>query len=190
METLVLFSQLGENSTTPMEPVAPWRGQADLTAMVTCCVSSDFDMLVSVPAHEVRAVELPSWLSAAEWCANSVAWKYVWGAGVDPTWPEAWQRGLARLSFVERHAAAALLRVKNFRSEFRLSLRNQLVTWLEAPVAERRRSPLSERQWECLVRSPWAAKGLEEALYRNRSWQGRPVEATVALAAVSEAAAA
>lgn len=188
---LVLFKQLGENSTSSRDPIGPWEGQVDLDEKTTCCLSSDDDRLVSKDLYEVREVTLPAWLSAREWAANSVDWKYTWGAGVDPSWPEAWQRGLARLRFSDRYWAAKLLAVKNFRSAFRKSLRDQIVAWLETPAEERRYgSPLSPRQWDCLARAPWEPKRVADSLYYDRRWPGRTLSKEEARAAVANEAAA
>lgn len=48
-------------------------------------------------------------------------------------------------------AARSILSVRNFRSQFRLDIRDKIVKWLDTPKEEREfRSPLSYRQWECI----------------------------------------
>jgi hypothetical protein len=166
----ILFTRKNnENATSALDPVAPWAGQVDLDATGTFCASSDFDMLVTAKLYEVRDIELPVWLSADEWCGSYISWRYVWGAGVDKSWPESWQRGLARLSFAERFAACKLLSVKKFRSTFRASLRNQFVAWLEsAPEARKFANPLSSKQWAAIERPHYESERAESAIYRNR----------------------
>jgi len=187
---LVLFKQLGENSTSSRDPIAPWTGQVSLDETTTCCLSSDDDRLVSKALYEVREVTLPAWLSVEEWVNRTTHWKWVWGAGVNREWPEAWQRGLGMVRFSDRYWAAKLLATKSFRSEFRKSLRDQIVAWLEtAPEARRYDSPLSDRQWDCLARNAWEAKRLESSLYYNRSWPGRVLSNEEAMAAVANGAA-
>ena len=166
----ILFTRKNnENATTALDPMAPWCEQVDLNETGTFCATHDWDMPVTCKLYEVRDVDLPDWMSAEEWCRSYIEWKYVWGAGVDRSWPESWQRGLARLSFADRFAACKLLAVKKFRSEFRASLCKQIVTWLETTAAERQyASPLSVRQWEAIAGRPWEAKRAEEACYRAR----------------------
>ena len=188
---LVLFCRRGENSTTSPDPVGEWTGQVSLDATGSYCLSSDDDRLVTCQKYSVRRVELPAWLSPREWAGNCVEWKYTWGAGVDPSWPEAWQRGLATLEFDCRYWAAKLLKTKKFRSEFRASLRNQIVAWLETPAVERKYgSPLSWRQWEALSgRRPWEPGQVSSRLYYYRDWPGEHVSNEDATAALGEKAA-
>lgn len=166
----ILFTRKNnENATTALDPMAPWSEQVDLEETGTFCASSDWDMLVPAKLYEVRDITLPSWMSADEWCRRSIEWKYVWGAGVDMSWPESWQRGLAGMSFADRAAACKLLNTKKFRSNFRKSLRDQIVTWFETPAEARRYdSPLSARQWETIALPSWQTKRDQEAIYRAR----------------------
>ena len=54
---------------------------------------------------------------------------------------------------VRQNAIRKLLSVKNFRSDFRRSLRDQVISWLNTPVSERKYPfPLSFRQMGCLMR--------------------------------------
>lgn len=158
-----------ENATTALDPLAPWAGQVDLEATGTFCASADWDMLVTEKLYEARTVELPDWLSAEEWCRSYIEWKFVWAAGVDREWPETWQRGLARLPFADRYAACKLLATKKFRSDFRRSLRDQIVAWLEtAPDARKFPSPLSSRQWCAIAAPSYKTRRAEEAAYYAR----------------------
>lgn len=174
----ILFTRgNNENSTTAPDPVGLWKGQVDLAAQVTCCLSSDDDRPVSCNKYEVHTVTLPDFLDPEEWCSDVTAWKYTWGAGVDPEWPEAWQRGLKKLEMNERVACADLLRTKKFRNEFRASLCEQLKKWLEG--GSDFRTPFSARQWECLINVYVAreADAISHMLYSNRSRAvGAPVK--------------
>jgi len=59
---------------------------------------------------------------------------------------------LSTLTFEEKKGFGTLLSVKNFRSNFRKSLCQQTIGWLETPKAERKYPfPLSPRQKDCLV---------------------------------------
>jgi hypothetical protein len=167
----ILFTRKNnENATTALDPMAPWAGQVDLTETGTFCASFDFDMLVTKNLYEVREVELPAWMSAEEWCRSYIEWKYVWASGVQRTWSESWQRGLARLSFADRYAACKLLGTKSFRSVFRKSLCDQIVAWLETAAESRKyASPLSDKQWSSIAAPSYVTKRAEEAAYRERA---------------------
>lgn len=171
-EHQILFEHLGENSGTPKTPVAPWKNQADLSAQKVCCLSWDDDRLVETNRYEVRTVLLPDWLAPEEWVRDHVVWRWLWGFGADPEWPEAWQRGLLQIDHsADRLACITLLRTTRFRSPFRLSIREQLERWLATPTEEREYgSPFSRRQWNSLV-DRWTAleaKRMDEVLYWSR----------------------
>lgn len=147
----VLFELLGENADSARDPVGAWVDQVDLTATRLACVNCGDDRLITVPRYEVLDVVLPDWLPVGEWVQQRIAWKYAWGLGVDPTWPEAWQRAIAyHISGDEqRLACIKLLQTKTFRSPFRRSMREQLETWCATPAAQRPyASPFSWRQWD------------------------------------------
>lgn len=152
----ILCEHRGENAPTPRDPVAVWRGQADLSETKKAFADWDFDLLVDIPKYEVRQVELPDWLDPEEWLVSWVEWKYLWGYGVDKNWSEAWQRGLMAVGRQAGREAllvcVQLLKTEKFRSEFRKSLRDQLVAWLETPDGERKYPmPFSRKQFECLI---------------------------------------
>lgn len=180
----VLYSRASnENLTTPMYPTKAYvEGSVDLDATDSFCLHSDDNRLVEGKLFEVREVALPSFLSVAEWVNSMVAWKWAWGCGVDPTWCEAWQRALAFeiKGTAERVACAKLLGTKKFRSDFRRSLRDQLVTWIETPAEERQYGSLfSARQWDCLINRyvEREAQCLDSSLYQDRSYGGAPMAA-------------
>ena len=59
---------------------------------------------------------------------------------------EAWRRNKVL------RAIESLLTTKEFKSEFRRSLAEQVRGWIENPAARRHGTPLSERQLRCVVR--------------------------------------
>ena len=62
----------------------------------------------------------------------------------------SWEADIIGFGWCE-NAARQILAVRSFRSEFRQSMRDQLVAWLDTPSEDRKfRSPLSPRQWECI----------------------------------------
>ena len=175
----ILLRQTGEVSYTPRDPVAVYEpGTVDLEETTSCCLSSDDWRLVSTKLWEVREITLPDWLAPEEWLRNTTVWKWAWGCGVDPEWPEAWQRTLAQGGFscAQRIACVKLLGTKKFRSEFRASLKEQLVAWIENPEGRKYDRPFSQRQWDRLINVYVAreARQLDEALYRNREAAGCP----------------
>ena len=191
----ILTQHLGECSTTPNDAVgvvlavdgdevtALVRGaevKVSLKEQHDCILSNDDWRGVTTDKYGVVEVSLPAWLSPEAWLRAELTWKYAWGSGVDASWPEAWQRGLAHLTTPQRMAAVTLLKTKAFRSPFRASLRDQIVAWLETPSdARTHASPLSRNQWGALidVRTARAAERRDSALYRNRGVTGAPAPA-------------
>ena len=152
--TLFLTRQMGENSTTERDIVAPWTGQdVDLSAQVMCCLCYDDDRLVPVWKYGFRWVDLPDWMDLDRYPGWCVHWSYLLAHGADPEWPESWLMGLMFMrGDAARVAICKLLRTKKFRSAFRQSLRDQVVAWLETPREDRKHaSPLSERQVQPLI---------------------------------------
>lgn len=70
--------------------------------------------------------------------------------GINPAWPEQWQRKLKSLPAVECSACIRLLIVQQFRSAFRESMRMQLEGWLDDPNPAFD-SPFSIKQWAYLL---------------------------------------
>jgi len=150
----ILYRHMGEVSYTPRRPVAVFEGQVDLTEQKEAILSSDDFRPIKVNRYEVKAIELPDWLDPQEWLRDPLAWEAALSLA-EPDWPESWVRLLVDLhpEPKKRSAAAKLLKTKNFRSEFRQSLRNQIVAWIETPPDEREyKSPLSYRQWNAITR--------------------------------------
>jgi hypothetical protein len=165
----VLFRRNGENITTAPDPVRLFvegEDEALLQEVENYCVSWDNDMLTKGHVYEVNEVVLPHWLSVEEWVANRVAWKWVWGCGVCPTWPEKVQRVFLKLPTGQKMGLADLLRTKTFRSEFRKSLYTQFFASL---VEGRYELPLSARQLGALVGNEFEVKRHDTALYQDRS---------------------
>lgn len=173
----VLCKKMGENATTAADPIRVYNEAEDaklLTVKETFCVSYDNDMLVQCLAYEVREVELPDWLPAAEWIANTTKWKFTWGFGVKKDAPENVQRFVASIEDQgARLAVVKLLETKKFKSEFRKSLRAQLDAYIATPAEERKfKSPFSPKQWDCLVDRYVAreASQLSSSLYYSRGY--------------------
>jgi hypothetical protein len=133
--------------------------------------------LVQAPKYEVHEIELPEWLSTEEYCGDYVRWSHLWGYGADPEWPEAWQRVLMSINSdpSAKVACIDLLNTMKFRSDFRASLRNRLVTWLEDPEA-RYPSPFTPKQWDKLVLkySRWKANRIVSQFILKGNYLGVP----------------
>lgn len=156
----ILFKHIGENSDTAKKPHQVWENQVDLDEQVRCCLNWDDDRPVKTDKWAVYDVTLPDWLDPVEWIRHDIDWHYAWMFGVDPEWPEAWQRWFAytNLSEGQKLAGVKLLKTKSFRSGFRRSLREQLETWLDAPAEARKYdTPFSHKQWGCLI-DRWTAR--------------------------------
>jgi hypothetical protein len=120
--------------------------------------------------YETREIELPDWLTTEAYCTQYHRWGELWICDADPEWPESWQRLLSRLDndLGARIACIELLRVKKFRSEFRRSLKERLVTWLEDPE-ERYPSPFTHKQWDKLIQkwTTWKLNRIRVRLFSN-----------------------
>ncbi len=184
MKHKILLQHFGENSTTSKTPAAEVisqdgdlvtvrrNGQTETVCLKdkkTCCLSFDNDMLVQADKYAVGEVDLPDWMTVAEYLRHQVAWKWFLGFGGQPTWPRQWFYRLDGLGETQRYAAIKLLNVKNFRSPFRMSLRSQLEAWLNDPNPKYE-SPLSRRQWDALLdgHTCIAAQRISKALYWQR----------------------
>jgi hypothetical protein len=145
---LVVYTRKGnEMSTTPLMPTGLSPESVDFSEVGTYVWTSDDWRLVQAANYELLEVQLPSWLSASEYAGSYIAWSYLWARGCDPTWSEQVQRSLLGLDCYDQTAAIGLLKVKNFRSEFRASLRAQVDAWIATEPSERSyKSPLSPRQ--------------------------------------------
>lgn len=167
----ILTEHHGEVSYTSKTPIAVWEGQVDLTVQKTCIWSNSDWRHVYVDRYAVVEIELPDWLPPGEWIARQTAWKYTWGMGVPKDWPESWQRALLEMGSAETLACIKLLKPKKLRSEFRKSLKAQLLAWIETPADERKyNTPFSPKQWGSLLNTyvRREAKDISTYLYRSR----------------------
>lgn len=149
----ILCERMGENITTSPSPVRAWRPD-DLPLLQVkeqYCSSYDDNRLVSGNRYARQTVDLPDWLDTDVWCQNYLRW----------------QRLLANKNLVakfgpdsgrfidydekQQRALDDLCKVKQFKSEFRKSLFDQLAAWVTAERPEHP-SPFSPRQWAALTR--------------------------------------
>jgi hypothetical protein len=187
VERTVLFVENGENWGT-IAPVCEvvvegttalaTSGSAayDLTETCWRCRAYDDDMQVQIPKYLVITVKLPEFLPVGEWAYNDTKWKYAWGAGMDATFPEKWQRDLANLGGRFIFTVAPLLKtyVKGkVRSDFRHSIAERIVEWLDTPASDRKYdSPLSSRQLEAISGPAYEWDRVSSRLYSRRRMFG------------------
>lgn len=167
----------GEVSYTPHDIAFPLTDNChvDFNETKEALLSSDDFRLVSVKRWGTVELELPSWLSPAEFARSWVAWKWVFGLGASKTWPERWLRFIASglRGAAEKLAVIKLLATQKFRSSYRQSLADQLLAWLETPKDSRKYdSPFSPKQWRSLLNAHVTreASQIDAALYRNKSY--------------------
>ncbi|MFO7902322.1 MAG: hypothetical protein R6U98_06670 [Pirellulaceae bacterium] len=127
---------------------------------------------------------LPEWLDPAEdLFVHGDEWRTLYALGVDPGWPETWQRGLMSLLLDEPMAGGgyatpegdivklvSILHWTGLRldgkprqgksAEIAASIKAQLVEWLEEPDGpEKYPSPYSVKQWRKLIRGRFSGYG-------------------------------
>ncbi len=164
----ILCEQLGENATTPQDPVRVYvEGSVNLEETVSCCVSSDNDMHVSVKRWGVRDVLLPDWCSPEFWLQHRTELKWTW-ACLGMAAPKDLVLACFRVSTAEKLALGRLIQTKNFRSAFRKNIYDQVQAWLSAPPEQRKYPfPLSPKQMAAITdrHTALAAKQLDSSLY-------------------------
>lgn len=98
---LLLCRHFGENSSSDFIPVSVFdpvtADPAILEQTKSVCISYDNDMLISQHEYCVVEVILPDWMEPSHFIRCATDYKYLWAVGVDPAWPETWQRGLRHL---------------------------------------------------------------------------------------------
>jgi hypothetical protein len=186
-----LFEHRNENAGGQMDPVGPldgWRGErviawnfgegpaaVDLTEEHCVCLSHDDNRLVTVPRWGIGDVTIPDWLAPRQWLRGRSHWRWFWGLGGQADWPEAWQRGLLEFgSCAQRLGCIRLLGAdpKRQRSILRISLRQQLIHWLETPPELRHfTQPFSYKQWDYVANGyiMVEARRLDAKLYGDRT---------------------
>lgn len=169
----IVFAHYGEISYTAKTPSCLLDDFTDdINKEISCCLSSDDLRLVPVKKYEVREVTLPDFLDANKWIKNHVYWKYAWGtcAGLIDE-PENIQLFFYSIRDTAlRLAIWKLYKTVKFRSDFRKSLKDRLIEWINAPVDNRQYDfPFSHRQIDCLIDRYTAieAKRISESLYYN-----------------------
>lgn len=159
--------ELSYTTNTLVKVFDPATDADKLNETVDVLASSDDWRLVTVKKYSTTDVEVPCWMDPASYPDRAIDMKYFLGAGGNEAWGREWFERLVSLDFGVRFACCQLLNTKNFRSDFRRSLRDQLVKWLNGE--SNYSSPFSPKQLNCLLNSYVLrdAKRAEDNLYRS-----------------------
>jgi hypothetical protein len=99
----------------------------------------------------VCLLNIPIWMSIEWYNLNQTKMTYAYHYGLNPNNMESkWFIKLFDLDLIKIYSVAELLKVKNFRSSFRSSLRMQLEDWLDGE--SNYKSPFSQKQWDSLTK--------------------------------------
>lgn len=136
----------------------------------TVCAGPDWDMPVESDKYRLVTANLEDWIDPKEWLSefrNDI--KFFLARGGRLEWGETHVRKLLTLQADYQVACLDLLNVKEFRSEFRASLRKQLDAWLNG--TSHYDQPFTQRQWDCLVTSHVIRKrkNADRQVYVNQS---------------------
>lgn len=174
----ILFQHFGENAGTEKDPIAVGSCQVDLSTQARVCWSFDDNRIVEVNLYQVRDIVLPDWLRPEEWITHHVDFRYAWARGMKADTPEGRARRLMKLGPTKQYMCFKLLATKKFRSEFRKSLCEQLVMWLDGNSEHDQ--PFSGKQWELLITQYDAndCKRIDDVVYRNKRTTEGVVPAT------------
>lgn len=176
MQTVsVLFKHTGCNSDTAYEPVCIFNEMIHghlLERKRECCLNYDNDMMVSI--HEYRVLDCRTWSDVEDpMIFARLRWyiKEAEAAGLNPDTirPEVLQK-LMSLADWQRWGCYKLLKTKNFRSEFRAKMREQLDSWLRGE--SNYESPFSPKQWMCLGigQETHTIQRVQDNLYRSNRY--------------------
>lgn len=167
----ILCQHFGANADTAHQPIREYSDadSALLSEKVWRCANADFDMPVQVNLYQVIEVTLPDWMSVSEYIHDRIALRYFQGFGGDLAWGRVWFQRLSRLPEGLQYCCIRLLLVKNFRSGFRKSLRDQLEKWLSAESVPYP-MPFSSRQLALFVteRDSRTARNVASSIYFAR----------------------
>jgi len=159
MKTYIcLYEHLGENadSAKDLRGLASDYPEINLNAKKFCCRNWDDNGLTEVDRYSIRKVILPDWLSFDEYKTNQVRWQFLFEflkiKKIDIDGFEKYARFLITIeNFSVKAKLFDLLNTRNFKSEFRRSLFNQINSWLDMPISERKYGfPLSPNQMQFL----------------------------------------
>lgn len=96
-------------------------------------------------------MSLPVWMDVEWYNLNQTKMTYAYNFDFNPNvYEKEWFFKVFQFDLIKLYSVSQLLKVKNFRSQFRQSLRMQLEDWLDG--ASNYKSPFSQKQWDMLTR--------------------------------------
>lgn len=119
-------------------------------------VVRDTGEVVEIVGGDVGVYDLPHGITYADFAPHQVEYRVLCAAGLHVGHPADLWRALASsgMSPVRLWAAAKMVEYPG-RSNFWMSLRDQIMKWAKTPPAQRQfRTPLSKRQWETALADP------------------------------------
>lgn len=147
----IWFHNYGEVSYTSMSPVREWHEGDPIEKYDTRLLSSDDFGLTTVKVSEVRQVELPDDLSIDGYCQEHFSFDRLWAHAGMKEMPIEWQwKLIAKVNIGPARTACVKLLTTNLKSSFRISLKEQLIKWLNNE--SKHAQPFSPNQWACLTR--------------------------------------
>jgi hypothetical protein len=147
-----LMKQYGEYVYTPRDIYAVYTGQDyDVNEDAGCIRGYDSWQHAPKKMWAVEEIEIPEWMTPEEYIAREHAWKwYTKIGGTEDMGKQAFEKLTRITNGALRLACVKLLKTKTFRSEFRKSLKNQLLNWIEKGEYA---LPFSWKQEKALVNS-------------------------------------
>jgi hypothetical protein len=168
----IILIHNGENSDT----IAPHctveeTDRYDLTEIAQYHISYDNDMYIDQNKYKRKTISIPVWMEAKEYIENYVKWKYVWGMDEKvPYMPERYQRFLCEYKSSMAYSLSQLIKVKNPRSKFKISILEQVIDYINTPKKERQYNfPLSDRQYQAIRKPNYEWENISTGLYRSRN---------------------
>ena len=144
-----VFEHFGENATTPYTPTCEYRNfTGDIEEKVSRFAFWDDDQkFTSIPRYKVLDIEIPIWMTFDEWAKEEyISLRSLIRDGLPKDTPKHYYRKIKKLKGFGKYSAVKLLSPR-LRSDFRKSLKEQLIKWLDGENDYD--SPFSDKQWGC-----------------------------------------
>ena len=165
----------GDDNTRALvrRPYTAERVEIDLARTDTFILGHDNWMQTTERKYVVWDVEAPAWMSADFLISHWISLRYAAAVGVNlRTWSEEHVLGALALDRKWQYAVADLINTDpaRMRSPFRISLREQVVSWLENPAERKYDTPLSAKQAAYLLPETWRLDKIAASIYADRGW--------------------
>lgn len=151
---LVLINN-GENRGTyaPLCFLSSFPTDKDLNETCIRCMNWDFDMPVECSLYKVSDIEIPDWMTEQYYLHNYISYKFSCALAYDfvLTLNEDQYNKFKALGekyqyFIDEYFKG------NTKNPFKISIREQIIAWLNSPYDYKRPTPLSPRQFEAAAR--------------------------------------